>query len=110
MLALFLLAALGGVVYLMFWMIQNDGVKQIQDQKGILRMALPKGVVAVSEENPKTAKRRSLVTPPPHRPQDHRLLGPPPPKPVMGGKTVTTAPEETIIHPLHRGRHPRHRP
>lgn len=39
---LFLLSALIALVYLMAWMIQNDGAPHIKDQKGLLQMLLPK--------------------------------------------------------------------
>ena len=111
MFAFFLLAALIGVVYLMFWMVQNDGADRIEDQRGLLRMALPKRVVATAEENPEPPRRGSrIVHPPKVRVQDRAPQAPPVSKPVMGRKATEVAAEETIVHPLFQGRRPGRRP
>lgn len=111
MFALFLLSALGGVVYLMFWMIRNDGADRIEDQHGLLRMAMPKRAIVADEENSRPPKRGDrVIQPPKGRMRDRGAPVPHPPKPAVDRKTAEAAPEETIIHPLHRGRHPRPRP
>ncbi len=33
--------ALFGIVYILFWSVRNDGVKDLGEQKGLLRMKAP---------------------------------------------------------------------
>ncbi len=50
---LFLLSALVALAYLMAWMIANDGAKRIEDQKGLLRMLVPR-----SDKVPVSVRRK----------------------------------------------------
>ncbi|HEV2676390.1 MAG TPA: hypothetical protein VGV37_17825 [Aliidongia sp.] len=110
MFALFLLAALAGVVYLTFWMVQNDGAQRIEDQKGVLRMMAPATAAAVPEEDPKLAKRRGAFArpggakPTTRGPQTVRRL-----KTGAPDEDAATDIEEEIIHPLWQGRRPTRR-
>jgi hypothetical protein len=109
---LFLLAALMGIAYLMVWMVQNDDVSRIEEQKGLFRMTVPKDSAAISMERPEAPRRRGPFV----RPAGPKL---PDRSPVRSSslkvekeeETVAPEAEEEIVHPLwQRPRRPRQRP
>jgi hypothetical protein len=113
----FLLATIVAIIYLMAWMIQNDGARRIEDQKGLLRFIRPKGQPAESQESsaapaqpgPRSPSSRPRLDdrsrPQPVRPRPGR-----PPARNLPAADVPGVAEEEIIHPLWRGRPRKHRP
>lgn len=108
---LFLLAALAAIVYLMFWMVQNDGAKNIEDQKGLLRMTIPKSAAVPTEESRESKRRGNTV-----RRVDRQYIDLPPQrapgsKSGRASKIAQMEDKDEIIHPLwQERRHPRPRP
>lgn len=52
-----LLCGILALVYVLYWMIQNDAAPSIEDQRGLLQMALPKVAAAVAGEEAEPADR-----------------------------------------------------
>jgi type IV secretory pathway VirB10-like protein len=118
----FLLFCLAMIVYIMKWMIDNDRVQRIEDQKGLLRFIVPKQGFAEPEEAavPAPAARRhpplrAPAAKPPAKPRagparaaPAQQVGRRGPSPETPAEPSVEA-EEEIIHPLWRGRPPKHK-
>jgi hypothetical protein len=114
----FLVATIVAIVYLMVWMIQNDGARRIEDQRGLLRFIRPKGQPAEAQKSPAAPAQPNGPPPPSGRSRrDNRSRSQPirprpghPPARNLPAADVPGDAEEEIIHPLWRGRPRKHRP
>jgi len=113
----FLLATVVAIIYLMVWMIQNDGARRIEDQKGLLRFIRPKGRPAEFKESPAAPAQPGPQSPSSRprlddrsRPQPVRPRPKLPPARNLPAADASSVAEEEIIHPLWRDRPRKHRP
>lgn len=73
-----LLLVLGATLYVMWWLIENDGAERIGDQIGLCRMKPPPGEEPTSEEQ---AAARAMKGRRPARPDPRVRRGAPLPPP-----------------------------
>lgn len=71
------------IIYIMIWSIQNDGLRSIGEQKGLIRMrdpakVEPKGPKAGILRNSKAAETPAAETPPADAPVPERTSAAPP--------------------------------
>ena len=119
---LILLCGLLALIYVLYWMIQNDSAGRIEDQSGLLQMTIPKGTANRDATAPqpvagraglRSGAPRQDTKAPPFRGRS-ALAGPSPRQAPLSRATpgerglpsADPSDEEEIIHPLWRGRRP----